>query len=165
MIPRIETLPKKKLIGRSVTMSLADDKTSALWQGFMPRRQQIKNTLGTDFYCIQVYDKLLDFKDFNTNTVFEKWAAIEVLVFNDVPDEMKTFTLMGGLYAVFIHKGSARDFHKTAQFIFGHWLPSSEYILDSRDHFEVLGEKYKNNSPDSEEEVWIPIKLKTNHKV
>jgi len=27
-------------------------------------------------------------------------------------------------------------------------------------HFELLGEKYKNNHPDSEEEVWIPIKEK-----
>jgi hypothetical protein len=27
-------------------------------------------------------------------------------------------------------------------------------------HFEVLGDKYKNNDPSSEEEVWIPIKPK-----
>lgn len=27
-------------------------------------------------------------------------------------------------------------------------------------HFEVLGEKYKDNDPTSEEEIWIPIKAK-----
>lgn len=25
-------------------------------------------------------------------------------------------------------------------------------------HFEILGEKYKNNDPLSEEDIWIPIK-------
>lgn len=40
------------------------------------------------------------------------------------------------------------------------WLPASDYNLDNRPHFEVLGEKYKNNDPTSEEEIWIPIKLK-----
>ncbi len=39
-------------------------------------------------------------------------------------------------------------------------LPNSEYELENRPHFEVLGEKYKNNDPNSEEEIWIPIKKK-----
>ena len=34
------------------------------------------------------------------------------------------------------------------------------YTLDDRPHFEILGEKYKNQDPDSEEELWIPIKPK-----
>jgi len=45
-------------------------------------------------------------------------------------------------------------------YIMSQWLPNSKYILDHRPHFELLGAKYKNNSPDSEEEVWIPIKEK-----
>ncbi|MDP5096829.1 MAG: GyrI-like domain-containing protein [Flavobacterium sp.] len=39
-------------------------------------------------------------------------------------------------------------------------MPNSEYQLDNRPHFEILGAKYKNNAPDSEEEIWIPIKRK-----
>jgi AraC family transcriptional regulator len=39
-------------------------------------------------------------------------------------------------------------------------LPNLGYTLDDRAHFEVLGEKYKNNDPLSEEEIWIPIKKK-----
>jgi AraC family transcriptional regulator len=49
---------------------------------------------------------------------------------------------------------------KTFQYIFGTWLPNSEYVLDNRPHFEILGEKYKNDDPTSEEEIWIPIKAK-----
>jgi AraC family transcriptional regulator len=39
-------------------------------------------------------------------------------------------------------------------------LPNSNYHLDDRPHFEILGEKYKNADPGSEEEIWIPIKAK-----
>jgi AraC family transcriptional regulator len=42
----------------------------------------------------------------------------------------------------------------------GTWLPGSDFVLDTRPHFEVLGDQYKNNDTTSEEEIWIPIKLK-----
>jgi AraC family transcriptional regulator len=70
---------------------------------------------------------------------------------------MEPFRLEGGLYAVFDFKGSGND-KSIFQYIFGTWLPGSDYNLDNRPHFEVLGEKYKNNDPGSEEEIWIPIK-------
>ncbi|MFZ1515671.1 MAG: GyrI-like domain-containing protein, partial [Saprospiraceae bacterium] len=68
-------------------------------------------------------------------------------------------TIPGGLYAVFYYKGLSTD---TAifEYIFNTWLPNSEYGLDDRPHFEILGERYKNNDADSEEEIWIPIKNK-----
>jgi AraC family transcriptional regulator len=28
-------------------------------------------------------------------------------------------------------------------------------FCDDRPHFEILGDKYKNDHPDSEEEIWI----------
>ena len=46
------------------------------------------------------------------------------------------------------------------QYIFTNWLPNSEYELDNRPHFEILGDKYINGSADSEEEIWIPVKYK-----
>ncbi|MFT4679770.1 MAG: AraC family transcriptional regulator [Litorivivens sp.] len=42
------------------------------------------------------------------------------------------------------------------------WLLASKYLIDQREHFKVLGDKYKRYSVDSEEEVCIPIKLKKN---
>ena len=70
---------------------------------------------------------------------------------------METFDLPGGLYAVFDYKGLSTD---TAIFnyIFNSWLPASRFHLDDRPHFEILGDKYKNGLPDSEEEIWIPIR-------
>lgn len=158
MFLRIETLKEKKLIGQHLTMSIADNKTFGLWKGFMSRRKEIKNNLTSDFISMQVYDPSFDFRNFNINAPFEKWAVIEVTDFHNIPDEMESFILSGGLYAVFLHKGDASTSTKTFQYIFGTWLPNSGYLLDQRPHFEIIGEKYKNNDSDSEEEVWIPIR-------
>ena len=75
---------------------------------------------------------------------------------------MEPYVLKGGLYAVFDYVGSSADFHKTFNYIFKEWLPASEYELDKREHFEIMGEKYRNNDPASEEEVWVPVKERRN---
>lgn len=118
-------------------MSFSNNKTGELWRSFMPVRKEIQNITGTEF---------------------EKWAAIEVTGFDTVPDGMEPFTLPGGLYAVFLYKGAASAATTAFQYILGTWLPTSGYSLDNRTHFEILGEKYKNEDPDSEEEIRIPIK-------
>lgn len=158
--PRIATLPPKKFIGQRVRMSLTNNKTAMLFQGFMPRRREIVNTVSNDIFCVQVYDSGFNIHDFGPETEHTKWAAVEVTHFDDVPPAMEILTLPGGLYAVFLHQGAANDFEKTFHFIYADWLPRSGYVLDAREHFEILGEKYKNNQPDSEEEVWVPVRLK-----
>jgi AraC family transcriptional regulator len=159
MEPVIKTLTEKKLIGKRLIMSLADNRTRDLWKSFMPRRKEVKNYIGTELYSIQRYDPLY-FNNFNPNADFEKWAAVEVTDFNVVPDQMETILLPGGLYAVFIHIGAAGKGQETFNYIFTAWLPGSDYTLDNRPHFEILGEKYKNDDPESEEEIWIPVRPK-----
>ena len=159
MNPIIKTLPEKKLIGKRINMSLTNNKTFELWKSFMPRRKEIKNNLGTELFSMKVYDESYDFKNFDPSAEFEKWAAIEVSDFDEIPDEMDNWTLKSGLYAVFHYKGLSTD-PKIFEYIFGTWLLNSTYSLDNRPHFEILGEKYKNNDRDSEEEIWIPIKSK-----
>ena len=139
-------------------MSFADYKPSELWKRFMPRRREIINTLSNDLISMAVY-RSDHFSDFKATNEFEKWATVEVPDFDNVPVEMETFTLPGGLYAVFDYKGLNTD-HSIFEYIFTSWLPGSDYVLDDRPHFDVLGEKYKNNDPASEEEIWIPVKLK-----
>ena len=158
MEPRIETLQNKKLIGMSLTISLANNKTGEIWKNFMPRRREITNNLSDDLISMTIY-KPNHFANFTPTNEFKKWAAIEVSDFENVPKDMETFILKGGLYAVFDYKGSSTDM-SIFQYIFGSWIPKSDYNLDDRPHFEILGEKYKNADPDSEEEIWIPIKKK-----
>lgn len=156
--PRIETSNEKKLVGKRLTMSLSNNKTGELWRSFMLKRKEITNNLTNDFISMAIYTPT-HFTDFKPTNDFEKWAAVEVTDFEDVPNEMETFTLKAGLYAVFDYKGLSTD-NSIFQYIFGVWLPNSVYLLDDRPHFEVLGDKYKNADSDSEEEIWIPIRMK-----
>lgn len=158
MNPEFRLLLTKKLIGKKLEMSYANNRTGELWRSFMPRRKEITNNIGSELYSMQIYNGVFDFQNFNPNDNFTKWAAVEVTDFEQIPEDMESYMLKGGLYAVFTHKGSSLDFQRTFQYIFGVWLPNSEYKVDDREHFELLGEKYKNESPDSEEEIWIPIK-------
>lgn len=158
MTPRIETLSEQKLIGLRLTMSLTEHKMGELWRSFMPRRKDILNNRRDALISMSVYEPTY-FADFNPSNEFEKWAAVEVTDFDTVPSDLETFNLAGGLYAVFDYKGLSTD-NRIFNFIFGVWLPNSEYDLDDRPHFEVLGDRYKNNDTTSEEEIWIPIRLK-----
>ncbi|ULC58654.1 GyrI-like domain-containing protein [Flaviramulus sp. BrNp1-15] len=157
--PRVESITTKKLIGQSIEMSLTNNKTFDLFSGFMPKRKLINNIIGEAVYEVCIYDDL-HFKSFNPNNTFSKWATIEVSNFENLPEGMKALTINEGLYAIFKYKGLAKDFGSFMSYIFSEWFPKSEYILDNRPHFNVLGEQYKNNHPDSEEDVYIPIKLK-----
>lgn len=141
-------------------MSLSENKTQELWSSFMPLRKELKHVVGSDLYSLQIYDASYSFKQFNPSAKFVKWAAVEVSSFDNLPEGIETLELEAGLYAVFIHQGTPAQAPKTFGYIFGTWLPNSDYELDARPHFELLGEKYKHNDPSSEEEVWIPIRRK-----
>jgi AraC family transcriptional regulator len=159
MSPIIEFINEKKLVGKRMTMSYADYKVGELWANFMPRRKEITNKLTNDLISLVLYSST-HFVDFKATNEFERWATVEVASFDNVPDVMETFILSSGLYAVFHYTGSSTGISSFYQNIFNVWLPNSGYNLDNRAHFEVLGEKYKNNDPSSEEEIWIPIKAK-----
>jgi len=158
MEPRIEHFVGKKLIGQRLKMSLAANRTQELWQRFMPRRNEIQNAIGVELYSVEVYDQQY-FTSFSPSYSFEKWAVKEVSDFTLVPNGMETLVIESGLYAVFDYKGSSLDF-RIFEYIFRTWLPNSIFQLDNRPHFQVLGDKYKNADPDSEEEIWIPIRHK-----
>ncbi|GGG57366.1 hypothetical protein GCM10011414_29010 [Croceivirga lutea] len=158
MTPRIENISTKKLIGLSTKMSVINNKTAQLWGAFAPKISAIANRVSTDKISLQLYPENY-FNAFNPNTVFEKWAAVEVVDFENTIEGLSYLILEGGKYAVFEYKGASTD-SSIFQYIYSEWLPKSIYKLDNRPHFEVLGEKYKNNDPNSEEEIWIPINEK-----
>jgi len=156
MQPKIETIPSRKLVGIRQKMSLAEDLTAQLWRSFMPRRHEVKYRASNEYLSMQVYSKTAG-QIFSPTTVFEKWAAVEVLSYDTVPTSMENYSLSGGRYAIFIHNGPASTAPRTMQHIFGTWLPGSGYELDDREHFEILPEGYDPLDEQAQEEVWIPI--------
>ncbi len=156
--PSIVTCREKKIIGLSISMSLSDNRVPELWKTFMPRRNEISNAVNTDLISMAKYPTMY-FANFGVNNMFEKWAGLEVNAFESVPEGLDKTIIPEGLYAVFYYRGLHTD-SSVFQFIFQTWLPQSDFELDQRPHFEILGEKYKNNDPASEEEIWIPISVK-----
>jgi AraC family transcriptional regulator len=138
-------------------MSLVANRTSDLWRSFMPQRGNVQNRISNDLVSMRVYDGPLRIGDVHQE--FDKWAAVEVSGFENIPEEMESVVLVEGLYAVFNYKGLNTD-ERIFVYIFTQWLPNSNYQLDERPYFEILGNKYKNNDPESEEEIWIPVKSK-----
>jgi AraC family transcriptional regulator len=157
MTPTIKTYPTTKFIGKNSSFTYADYRVFELWISFMPRRKEIQNTIGSELYNIQINPENFDFQP---NTPYTKWAAVAVSIFDFIPDGMETLEIQEGLYAVFNYKGDQSNFAAFFKSIYTEWLPSSDYELGNHPQFEVLGEKYKNNDPNSEEEIWIPIKRK-----
>ena len=162
MFKKIQHLEQKILCGLDIEMSIANNLTHQLWSSFMPLKKTIKNIVSTDLYSMQVYKKGTDFKSIQPTTVFTKWAAVEVSNHSEITDKLRPYVLNSGLYAVFIHKGTPKDFHKTFGYIFNQWLPNAPYDIDDREHFELLSENYRPDDPMAEEEIWIPVKEKTN---
>lgn len=121
MIPRIETSREKKLVGKRLMMSISDYKVSELWKSFMPKRKEICNLVNDDLISLSIYRSTY-FTDFGSAEYFDKWAAVEVLNFDNVSEEMETFVLQSGLYPVFNYKGLNTD-HSIFQYIFNAWLP------------------------------------------
>jgi len=161
MEPRIITITSKKLVGRKLRMSAINDHTVELWQLFMPKRNEITETANKFLYSVQMFDSEKYFDRFSPELEFDKWAAVEVMEFNELPKGMETLVISEGLYAVFDYKGPANAALPFFQYIFETWIPSSEFAVDKRPHFALMGEKYRGNSPESEEEIWVPVKMKS----
>ena len=124
----------------------------------MPRKKEILNPKNQDVYDLIIYPKDY-FLTFNPTIHFKKHALVEVLNLENVPEEMESFTLPKGKYAIFTFKGYVPN-QANFEYIFSEWLPNSEFNLDDRPHFDILSEKIQQKSNDAFQEVWIPIMTK-----
>lgn len=156
--PTIQLCEDFNVVGQFRTMTFEDDQTNALWRHFMPSVGQIESRASMDLISISVYPKAF-FKSFSPKTAFEKWACVEVASFEDLPGTMSTMTVPGGLYAVFDYVGMPGN-PDIFTYIFGTWVNKSRFMLGDRPHFELLGSKYKQGDPFSEEQIWVPIEPK-----
>lgn len=157
MTPSIRTFPSTTLIGISLTMSMIQDQTRTLWATFGPRTREIEGRDGADLYSIQVFPEGY-FQQFDPNRTFEKWAAVPVSGNGSVPVGMQSIVVQEGKYAVFTYRGKPSEGGPFFQALFSEWLPNAGLLVDDRPHFAIMGEKYKGEHPDSEEEIWIPVK-------
>jgi AraC family transcriptional regulator len=82
MFLKITAIPEKILVGKHLPMSLAENKTADLWKGFMPHKKSIDHALGEKLYSVQVHPEGIPF---TYNSIFIKWAAVEVTEVSEIP--------------------------------------------------------------------------------
>ncbi len=157
--PKIVEIERKLCMGKCIKMSLLDNKVGQLWQSFMPQVHSISNRKDAAMLSVQVHPSDY-FQTFDPSKSFEKWAVVELTTApSTTPEDMRILEIPAGLYAVFHYKGLSND-SSIFRYIFNEYLPSSLYELDQRPHFEVLGNKYRNMDENSEEDIYIPIRIK-----
>ncbi|MFN5219283.1 MAG: GyrI-like domain-containing protein [Sphingomonadales bacterium] len=141
-------------ISSEMSLSTSQNQIPELW-GKLRRQQKQRFTVDPDyFYSVNVYPANY-FENFNPSTTFVKHALVssEYAIKSDL--SWNTFEMPGGLYAVFTHRGPDISIF---QYIYTQWLPGSGYILDDRPHFEKMPASYIPGHPESEEEIYIPIR-------
>lgn len=157
MQAQIVLLPPMRLGGYKMEMSYLANTTGQLWGRFMPQRKHIVLPADNDLYSVSVYPKDF-FEGMQPGRLFEKRATVKLSEETVLLPDMEVWDMPGGLYAVFRHVGSHNDL-STIEYIFREWLPQNGlYALDHRPHFEILGAKYKQGDPASEEDIYIPVK-------
>lgn len=152
--PLIKSIESTKLSGISESMSLVNNTTNSLWGRFRKQQKQHLSKDPDHFYSVNVYPNEY-FENFNPATPFLKYALVSAEYVGERDLGWEQFSLPGGLYAVFDHKGP--DF-SIFQYIYTQWLPQSGYELDNRPHFEKLPSNYIPGHPESTEEIYIPIR-------
>ena len=159
MFLRIENISKRKLIGLSIEDSLKQNEIVNVWKKFIPLSKDIPENVKGQFCSLSIYASVNFMNDFSNQTKFKRGAFVEVNDLNYTHNKLETF-FAEGLFAVFLHKGLPSEGEKTFRFIFEQWLIESEYEWALPYHFERLPLNYNPNNPESEEEIWLPIKLK-----
>ncbi len=155
MEPQIITRPAIKLIGIANQYDNADLSLPRLWSAFKPYKNSIKNRTSDNSFGI--YESYIEQGE-EVSFSYVCCAAVEN--FDFIPRGMTTRELPEQLYAKFIHKGPISSLDKTLKYIWGSWLPKSNFDYVEKPDFELYPPNYNLMAPSSEMALHIPIKQK-----
>lgn len=147
------------LIGKFFPTRLATQNPMTWWKSLRIAANQHGFLQNQGSYSLQKYPSSY-FESFNPQKTFEYAPAIPLETGLSTPEGWDMLTIEGGLFAVFVHRGTAETFPQTLGAFFAQWLPQSAYELDDRIHFCFMPPGYQLNDPAAEEEIWIPIRLR-----
>lgn len=156
---REEMIDTKTMMGHMTETCFAEDKTSQLWRGFKPQVSRIPQRRNQSTVSLQVYPSGF-FRNVDPRRLFQKWALAEVEENAPCPEGLQTLTLSSGRYAVFHYRGPVSEAPGLFSYLLTDWMKDSPFDLDERPHFEILGPDYNALAEESEELIYIPIKLK-----
>lgn len=156
MGPKFETKPGFKIVGMMYSGRVDSGEIPELWGKFAPRMNEISGRSDKNV-CYGVVDP---FGSKGEEGVMHYLASVEVSNTDNIPEGMMSAEVLEAYYAVFAHKGLISNFMDTIRFVFGEWLPNSEYQMTDAPGLEIYDERFNPESEESECEFCIPVKKK-----
>jgi AraC family transcriptional regulator len=155
MQPRIITREAEMVVGMGGSFQQGDsDSIGKLWDSFIPRTEEIAKSKP---YAIGLCTPKHPSIPVADGDHFVYIAGLPVESADGMPPGMVSAELPAGRYAVFTHKGPISAIKSTISYIWGTWLPKSEYAHREAPDFELYDERFSPNSADSEFDFYIPI--------
>ncbi|WP_444895369.1 AraC family transcriptional regulator [Microbulbifer sp. SSSA005] len=153
MEPQIISRPAMQLVGVAQEYDHENLSLPKLWSAFRPYRDKIPNRISDESFgiyeCYEEADDEIQFKYVCCAPVADLTQVPEGMVARELPEQ---------LYAKFVHRGSITTLEQTLKYIWGSWLPKSNYDYIERPDFELYPPRYQVTSPTAEMFLHIPVK-------
>lgn len=163
MVNTIELKPKIVERGEDLAIGLGGgfsegsfEQIKELWDSFLNRKNEVANqkpgyALGI---CMPAHPDIAK----SPESQFVYIAAVPVSAADNVPHGMVSCKIAAGRYAMFTHKGPLSDLPLTVKYIWGTWLPGSEFqYAEGRPDFEYYDERFDGEREEGEFDIFVPI--------
>jgi AraC family transcriptional regulator len=153
--PVIVELDAMTVVGIQTLFSMKCNLIPVLWERFASRMQEIENVARENVALEVSYDMQ---GEVDEQTFFVLTGLIVSSV-ADVPEGMTYKHIPAHRYALFIHYGPISQIYDTYDCIYNKLLPRSAYEVDEQAcTIEWYDERFKMDSPDSEYDIYVPVK-------
>lgn len=159
--PEIKTVEPFDIVGLPLRVDAGKHhEIGALWGQLHGRKGELPDadTAYGYCWCDKSRAEAEGAADPDADYAFHYVAALPVEGEIDVPEGMERFTIGGGRYLVFTHRGGMDTYPQTLAAIHGEYLPASEYEHDTRGDFELYDERWSEDPETNEFDVYVPIK-------
>jgi len=156
-IPRFVTTKDIELVGTLTTTTMQNLQFTKYWEEFFPAYEITPHKKNDKFYGTMFMDQDTPF---TMDTPINYLVGVPAKVIPDAKAPWTKHTIKGGTYVVFTHRGPVENIMETYMYIYNTWLPGSGYAERFGDQFEYYDERFKDQSPDSVVEIWVPVQKK-----
>jgi AraC family transcriptional regulator len=155
MEPRLVDRDKIKLVGLPFYGDPANGNFTKAWHRLMQIELPTQRVNETVHYGVELYGS-----EFHQEHQWMYFPSVEVQDLQDTPGILFAKTLPASRYAVFHVTGGLSKISEIFRFAYDQWIPASDYEVAYPYDFEYYGEDFKGDMPESEMDLYIPIKPK-----
>lgn len=155
--PVIKNIAEIQVVGIEGKTNLIDNRMPEMWQELIGLLDQIPNPHSQQ-RSYGICQTAQNIHDFSAETIFTEFVGIEVKKIEDLVFPLKGTVIPAGKYAVFTHRGSLANCHKTYEYIWGTWFLHTKEQLANRADFEMYDHRFLGpDNPDTQIDICIPI--------